>query len=155
MKIVCISMAEMGHFIPIMHIAEELQSRGHDVTVLTNEVGKEKCVKMINSIGCKPLVTNDGLNRETLAPNVSEINPDGYTGQRKWKIFVKEELAKLKPDVAVIDFLTPAPFFACDELNIPVVLNMPFPLEMLKTHFRHNYPSRDTTSTCCGFICIR
>jgi UDP:flavonoid glycosyltransferase YjiC (YdhE family) len=47
MKIVCISIGDMGHFIPIMHIAEELASRGHDVTVLSNESGKEKCEKMI------------------------------------------------------------------------------------------------------------
>ena len=47
MKIVCISLSDMGHMIPIIHIAEELASRGHDVTVLSSESGKEKCEKMI------------------------------------------------------------------------------------------------------------
>jgi hypothetical protein len=39
LKIACISLAEMGHLIPIVHIAEELSSRGHDVTVICNQFG--------------------------------------------------------------------------------------------------------------------
>jgi hypothetical protein len=109
---------------------------------------------MITQVGCKALFTSDGLDKDLLAPKVCKENPDGYTGQRKWKIFVKEELAKLKPDVALIDFLSPAPFEACDELGIKIVANLPGPL-ILQQLFGSKLPFRDMTSNCCGFLCIR
>ena len=36
---------------------------------------------------------------------------------------------KLKPDIALVDFVTAAGLEACDNLKIPVVVNAPFPLE--------------------------
>ena len=70
MKIVIISIQDMGHMIPMLHIAEELSSRGHDVTVLSNEYAKDQCEKMITSKGCTPLFTRDGLDKEILAPKI-------------------------------------------------------------------------------------
>lgn len=70
----------MGHFTPLIHVAEELASRGHDVTVLTHESAKEKCEKMILQAGCKPLFTKDGKMNDTITPKISDENPDGYVG---------------------------------------------------------------------------
>ena len=67
------------------------------------------------------MFTQDGMGKDMLSPKIHKENPDGFTGQRKWKSFVKEELIRLKPDVAVLDFLTPIAFTVCEELGIKVV----------------------------------
>ena len=59
MKVVIISWAEMGHFIPCSYLGEELVSRGHEVTFITNNYGKEKCTKMVEAFGAKCIATND------------------------------------------------------------------------------------------------
>lgn len=35
LKIVCVAIGMMGHFIPVVHIAEALIKRGHDVYFIT------------------------------------------------------------------------------------------------------------------------
>ena len=70
LNIVCISFAEMGHLIPIIHIAEELSDRGHNVTVLSNQYGQEKASKMITAAGCKAVFTEDGAKREQMCPGI-------------------------------------------------------------------------------------
>lgn len=55
MKVACVAVAEMGHFIPITHIADALIRRGHDVYVITNndEHNDHKASMILNSIDCK------------------------------------------------------------------------------------------------------
>ena len=129
MKIVAIALPEMGHFIPVLHIAEELASRGHEVSVLTAEYGKEKCTPMIESAGCTAVFTQDGMDSVTLLPDEKKIN-NQTTDERyqKFTPFLENELSKLKPDIAVIDFFTVSGLDACDNLSIPVVVNYPLPL---------------------------
>ena len=91
LKIALISVAEMGHFLPIIHIAEELAQRGHDVGVICNEHGKEKCTKYIEEAGCKSLITADGITREQITPGADhKVNPDAYLGFGMWKPFLKK-----------------------------------------------------------------
>lgn len=44
MKIVITCTPEMGHFIPMSHIGEELAQRGHTVIFITMKYGGEKCL---------------------------------------------------------------------------------------------------------------
>jgi UDP:flavonoid glycosyltransferase YjiC (YdhE family) len=145
----------MGHLIPIIHIAEELASRGHDVTVISNQLGQEKGSKMVIEAGCKPCFTQDGITRGQMSPGIdTKANPNSYVGFGMWKPFIKEELTKLKPDIAVIDFFTVPAFLVCDELGIKVVSNMSFPLNIMNS-FGVNFPNKENTSSCCGFLCVR
>jgi hypothetical protein len=154
LNIVCIVVPEMGHFIPMLHIANELSQRGHKVSVISSEYGKEKCEKMIIEAGCKAIITQDGITKGQM--NHSEkTNPTGYLGFGMWLPFIKEELIQLKPDIAVVDFYCASSFEACDELGIQVVTNMPGPLNFLSMGIGFNLPSKKNTSSCCGFLCVR
>ena len=110
----------MGHFLPMINIAEELSERGHDVTVLTNQYNEEKCRKIIEQAGCTAVITQDGVSREEMCPNDKTCR-GGYVGFKKWMPILKEEIHNVKPDVAVVDFFTVPAFKACDELGIKVV----------------------------------
>ena len=59
----------MGHFLPVMHIAEELVSRGHTVYVITLSYLKEQCAKVIEEVGCIPMFSEDGITREDVMPS--------------------------------------------------------------------------------------
>ena len=61
---------------------------------------------------------------------------------------------KLKPEIAVIDFLTPAPHFVCDELGIKTVTNMPLPMDVLNA-IGGKLMMKKNTKACCGFVCLR
>ena len=37
LNIVCISMSEMGHMIPILNLSEELVDRNHNITILSDK----------------------------------------------------------------------------------------------------------------------
>ena len=145
----------MGHFLPMMHIAEELKDRGHDVTVISNEYGGERIKNIIEEAGCTAAITKDGISKEEMRPGDRKLNPGGSTGYNKWLPILKEEIHKVKPDIAVLDFFTVPAFKACDELGIKVVSNFTYPLEILNIFGPHHYPQSGNTSNCCGFLCIR
>ena len=68
MKIAIVSWAEMGHFIPVSNIGEELLARGHEVTFITHNYGKERCTKLVEAFGARCVTTNDSFVKEDLHP---------------------------------------------------------------------------------------
>ena len=139
-KFAVICFPEMGHFLPMIHIAEELKSRGHDVTFISCKYGEEKCRKYIEGIGCKALITQDSITREEMCPGADrKINPDSYKGFGMWAPFLKEALIAEKPDLCVIDFANVSAFEEADKLKIPVVMNVPAPVMMVQIMGLH-YP---------------
>ena len=61
-KIAVISVPEMGHLLPMVHIAQELTERGHDVTCILPEYNKEKCNKILGDSGVHGTYTPDGIS---------------------------------------------------------------------------------------------
>ena len=53
-KIACVAVSEMGHLIPMSHIVETLQKRGHDVYFITqnDKYNDHKASKLMTQIGC-------------------------------------------------------------------------------------------------------
>ena len=41
LNIVCISICELGHMIPILNLSEELVSRGHNLTIISDKKSNE------------------------------------------------------------------------------------------------------------------
>lgn len=56
--------------------------------------------------------------------------------------------------MVVIDMMNVSAFEVVDELKLPVVANLPMPIDLLKM-MGHNFPNHDNVSSCCGLICIR
>ena len=55
LRIVCCAIAEMGHFIPMSHLADALMEAGHTVYFVTNEdsYNDHKSSKILTAIGCE------------------------------------------------------------------------------------------------------
>jgi len=122
MTICALAIPEMGHFLPIMQIAEELASRGHTVHVVTLCYFKEKCQKMIEDAGCIPKFTDENLKREDIMPSKDYPfgNPLVYKPHGK---MVRQYLDEVKPDVCVADALEIFSLFAVDDAGVPLVIN--------------------------------
>ena len=66
LKIAVIAISEMGHLIPMSHLADALIKRGHDVWFITNNdsYNDGKASKMLTAIGCTNQVfTKDPITR--------------------------------------------------------------------------------------------
>ena len=59
LKIVCYSWCEMGHFLPIANLGEELMARGHDVTFVTNAYNLTGAQNNVKTFGGKCIATED------------------------------------------------------------------------------------------------
>lgn len=68
LKVACVAIGEVGHFIPVSHIADALVQRGHEVHFITNQDynTREKAKIILNPIGVKVHFTNDKVNRAEL-----------------------------------------------------------------------------------------
>ena len=128
-KVACVAMAEMGHFIPITHIADALIRRGHEVYVITNNDAHNdhKASMILNSIDCKNQVfTECGLKRTDMfrkGKGLDDIPDLVFLGH--WLKFVRKEITKIMPDVVVCDFFSRTGVIVADELGIPSVINAP------------------------------
>lgn len=147
MKVAAISISEMGHFIPIANLAESLQERGHEVTIITNSLNRDKTEKLITKSGCKPYITEDDIKAEDLLPK------KGYGALHKWLPFMREAFKSIQPDIVILDILSTAAFVVADELAIPVVINLPGSLKLLA--ITTGVMTSENTSSCCGVICVK
>ena len=95
--------------------------------------------------GCTPIFTKDGLTREEFLPK----------GNDKWTPYVFDEVKELNPDIAVVDFMTFSGIKAVDDLKIPIVINLPGPINVLNFLLEAKLPSKNNTFSCCGFLCVR
>lgn len=68
LKIACVAIGEMGHLIPVAHIADALVKRGHEVHFITNcdEFVVEKAKIFLHPIGVKVHFTDDKCDRPGL-----------------------------------------------------------------------------------------
>ena len=109
MTVAIVSFSQMGHFIPMSYIGEELINRGHNVTFIVNNFGKSKCTKMVESFGAKCITTNDSFSEEDLAPTAR--NDFGWM---KLKTEIQDIFMGLKPDIVVCDFMSKGGVWAAD-----------------------------------------
>jgi hypothetical protein len=89
-----------------------------------------------------------------MLPGDKKENPGAFYGMEMWIPYIKKELQLIKPDIAVVDFFTIPATIVCDELEIPMVLNMPGPVEMYGLS-NNIFPANYNTFNCCGYICIK
>jgi UDP:flavonoid glycosyltransferase YjiC (YdhE family) len=145
---------EMGHLIPMLNVIEELILKGHSVTMILPEYTSERCLSMVHQTGCKTVITKDGITRDQMIPGDGRENPTAFCGYKRWIPLLKEEMMTLRPDMALVDFITVPGFIVSDDLGIQVVANMPGPANLLNL-MGVQMPIKKNTSNCCGFVCLR
>ena len=58
------------------------------------------------------------------------------------------------PDLIIGDFFSIYPTIIADELEIPIVVNCPTPLEMLANRIVPTIKESKHTCSCCGCLCL-
>lgn len=68
LKVACVVIGEVGHMIPVAHIADALVKRGHEVHFVTNsdDFVREKAKIYLHPIGVKVHFTDDKVDRPGL-----------------------------------------------------------------------------------------
>ena len=91
LKIVCVTIGEMGHFVQIVKCATALAERGHDVHIVTNghEYIREKAKKFVSS--CITVHhTDDGLKFDALLRKPDGCEDPTNTYMQTWYPFCLE-----------------------------------------------------------------
>ena len=108
LKIACIAVGAMGHFIPLTHCATALKQRGHDVYVITN--GEENIRKKAPGLlpGIPIIHTECGLEVQDIIRKPKGCEAPLDTWMVKWHPFVEEKIKELRPDIVVNDWMNAA-----------------------------------------------
>lgn len=160
LKVACVALGEMGHLIPVAHIADALVKRGHEVHFITNqdEFVREKSKIFLYPIGVKVHFTDDKCDRPGLLtgkmhkfwefPHL-QIMAD-------WQQPVYEVMEKINPDIVVSEYWSKPGTQAADKLNIPSVVNIGAPMSMTdKLDMLSSIPNMHETVNCCGVVIFK
>lgn len=158
LNIVCVVNCAMGHYIPIQNCATALIEAGHDVSIITNGSDdiKAKTKGIQERYGINLIYTDCGLTNEDALRKPKNMCEDPInTVHETWLPYVKDAISKLKPDIIICDFFSPAGIFVADEMKIPVIINVPGPVTFFKEFGIFTLPDMAETSNCCGLICMK
>ena len=72
-KIAMVSLPDLGHFIPMLRIGEELSKRGHQVTYIIPKYAFNDRKILTGQIGCNCICTNDTFKDGDLMPTKSSM----------------------------------------------------------------------------------
>lgn len=148
----------MGHFIPIQNCATSLKEAGHDVYMITNgnDYIKEKTKGFEDKYGIQMAFTDCGLtNEDALREPKGKCEDPINTYMVTWLPHLRKTMKEVAPDIIVCDFTSSAGIIVGDEMNIPVVINVPGSLRIFMEFGILEFPDMSKASTCCGMICMK
>lgn len=107
LKVACVAVCAMGHFIPMQNVATSLKDAGHDVTIITN--GNDQMKAKTSSFGEKYDITmaytECGLTVEdALRPPRNAFEDPINTFMSDWLPHVRKTMKQVAPDIVVCDF---------------------------------------------------
>lgn len=133
LNVAVVATADSGHMGPMMQLAESMAKRGHKVQVFTFAFGAGKYEKKVQNFGgefvglpCK----HTEVEMFAIAKERDQF-PMVFMHE-----LMKPELTKAlkgkKLDIVLADFTTLAAFEVAEEMNVPLVMNLPGPLQLAK-----------------------
>jgi len=139
LKVACISTPEAGHLVPTVQIAKALARRGHQSALVTLDCAREKFAKGCEAAGCEFVGLARGIPGSDAGSGLAaELTSKGLFGIlfRHYDQAMREEfrswLQSEQPDVVVADMVTLAAVAPARDCGVPVILNVPGPLELFK-----------------------
>eukprot|EP00438_Fugacium_kawagutii_P004453 Skav232376 [mRNA] locus=scaffold1077:86180:88430:+ [translate_table: standard] len=132
--IAVVSTGQSGHMNPMLNICKELCKRGHQVTVYTEDFAKKDFEKKIKQTG------SEGVFLDMQGNTLEDIKTEAKKRGSVLFLYMEEimlpalekEFAKGKPDVVLADFATLAGASASESFDIPLLINVPGPLRMMR-----------------------
>lgn len=110
----------------------------------------------MDPLGIKYVLTKDGPEQELMFENPAGLKDSGQEKYFEWWNPIGIKACKeLKPDIIICDFMSQVGVHAAVEMGIPVVINCPGPIALLKDIIFIKTPDLKNARTCCGCICIQ
>ena len=134
LKVCIVAFGEMGHLIPLTHIADILAEAGHEVYFLANgnDYVREKLAIFLADVAVKEVIfTDDGIPRELIMKKHPKLDSREHC-MDLWAPYVLAKVAALQPDIIINDFLSRPGADAAEALGIPYITNIPGPLNSLE-----------------------
>ncbi|CAE7200320.1 UGT2B23 [Symbiodinium natans] len=130
--VVCIQ--KSGHMLCLLRICAELCKRGHKVRVYTAEYGKDEFEKKVKQTGAEFVALDmQGKTEESIT---QEADKKGVFENLELSAVMlpalRQECAKSKPDVVLADFASAAGPVLAEEMDLPLLINLPGPLSVLQ-----------------------
>eukprot|EP00438_Fugacium_kawagutii_P026905 Skav209551 [mRNA] locus=scaffold2497:375448:376896:+ [translate_table: standard] len=153
--IAVVSTGQSGHINPALNICKELCKRGHQVAVYTEDFVKNDFEKKIKQTGSECVFLDmQGNTFESLLAKSKMDGPGLFFDLEQMMLPVLEKkFAKSKPDVVLTDFATLAGASAAEICGIPLLINVPGPLSMMRGFL--GWPDASTTWKLFGFFMTR
>eukprot|EP00746_Dinoflagellata_sp_MGD_P149848 gnl/MRDRNA2_/MRDRNA2_81837_c0_seq1.p1 gnl/MRDRNA2_/MRDRNA2_81837_c0~~gnl/MRDRNA2_/MRDRNA2_81837_c0_seq1.p1 ORF type:complete len:512 (-),score=106.44 gnl/MRDRNA2_/MRDRNA2_81837_c0_seq1:446-1981(-) len=136
LNVVFVTVGELGHVIPMLHVADAVKKAGHNVSVLSQDFAAHKIKDRIEKIEAEFVPIPTGISEK-------EWNDFASNPARNSNMFVplfelmseptKEIVSRVKPDVIVADFATLAGMEAAQQLEVPLIINLPGPVKLAST----------------------
>ena len=135
LSVAVVCTAHSGHMLPVLPICSELFKRGHQIKVYTADYGKAEFEKKVKQTGSEiVLLDMQGHTADSIGQKRRNENRLTFLVLEEIMLpALRKEFTKSKPDVVVADFGTLAGAAIAEEMDIPLVLNLPGPLSLLRT----------------------
>ena len=151
LRVAMFSLPAMGHFLPLCSLAGELVRRGHRVQFHLYDTFREEMEPKVKALGAEfcPIATSYSGMPPSEARRQIEQSGKKLRGITDETIpLMKEAWRQQRPDLVVVDVICSAGLRAARELGLPLVINVPGPMEVLR-HFGR-LPDPSTAITVMG-----
>lgn len=134
LSIAVVCTAHSGHMLPVLNICTELCKRGHGVKVYTAEYAKDEFEKKIKQTGSQFVPLDmQGNTADGISKRAEEAGRLAFLFLEEIMLpALRTEFSKSRPDVVMTDFATLAGADIAEEMDIPLLINLPGPLSMLR-----------------------
>jgi len=148
LQIAFVCIPHSGHMIPMLNIADFVMSQGrHHVRLHTADFAAQGFEKKVKQIKAELVpVDTKGMTDESLEEQskIRDVLPYNILTEVMYDSLVRS-FQESRPDVVVADFATVAAMDAAKALGIPLVINVPGPVSMLRDFLGLMDPSTHTS----------
>lgn len=163
MHVIISAMPLMGHFIPLVRLAEALEARGHNVTFLTFCFNAERCEIMLKRSGLQAAIEyvdtpEEGYTYQDLEEGMGRKKGSklAATGVEIFKPTIKEKLEALNGDLLIGDFMGACLIEVADSIGLPAIVHCPMPIQVtLMALMQYRTTFKESLTSCCGIVCLK
>lgn len=147
--VVCVD--KSGHMLPVLYICGELAKRGHRVRVHVPGYGQNEFEKKVKQVGAEFVPLDmQGYTSESIESSAKASGKIIFLLLEEVMIpALRSEFTRCKPDAVLVDFASIAGCQVAEEMGIPLVLNVPGPLSLVRA-----FCGMVDTSTAFNFLGI-
>mmetsp|Transcript_39234 Transcript_39234/g.108041 ORF Transcript_39234/g.108041 Transcript_39234/m.108041 type:complete len:521 (+) Transcript_39234:87-1649(+) len=147
LRVMCVSVPESGHLIPTANVAMAMARRGHQTQLISCACARSKLEAQCRSAGCEFVgvaehveAAESGRGRAAELQSQDRMAAMFMYYSDEMRDPLRAAIRSSRPDVVVVDFITPCGWEVADEFGIPVVVEVPSPLQFVPSMLKFDNP---------------